>query len=228
VLRDLMKRLFDLLVASLLLIGLLPLWLVIVIAIRIDSPGPILFRQQRLTKGGRPFTMLKFRTMIDGAEHMHTGLFSYEGDPRITRVGSILRKTSLDELPQLLNVLRGDMSIVGPRPPVIYELGDYDSLSEEYKKRFSVLPGITGLAQVSGRNELDWDEKVRFDNLYVELLQKRGVFEDLRIVALTVLRVLKMKGIVEPRRGQRDSRSDEEVAAEEAVKVIARARARDR
>lgn len=227
-LRDLMKRLFDLLVASLLLIGLLPLWLVIVIAIRIDSPGPILFRQQRLTKGGRPFTMLKFRTMIDGAEHMHTGLFSYEGDPRITRVGSILRKTSLDELPQLLNVLRGDMSIVGPRPPVIYELGDYDSLSEEYKKRFSVLPGITGLAQVSGRNELDWDEKVRFDNLYVELLQKRGVFEDLRIVALTVLRVLKMKGIVEPRRGQRDSRSDEEVAAEEAVKVIARARARDR
>jgi lipopolysaccharide/colanic/teichoic acid biosynthesis glycosyltransferase len=228
VLRDLMKRLFDLLVASLLLIGLLPLWLVIVIAIRIDSPGPILFRQQRLTKGGRPFTMLKFRTMIDGAEHMHTGLFSYEGDPRITRVGSILRRTSLDELPQLLNVLRGDMSIVGPRPPVIYELGDYDSLSEEYKKRFSVLPGITGLAQVSGRNELDWDEKVRFDNLYVELLQKRGVFEDLRIVALTVLRVLKMKGIVEPRRGQRDSRSDEEVAAEEAVKVIARARARDR
>jgi len=131
----------------------LPLWVLIAVAIKLDSRGPIFFKQERRTRNGRIFTMLKFRSMMVNAENIGTGLFSYDNDPRITRVGHFLRKTSLDELPQLLNVILGDISIVGPRPCVKYELGEYETLNKKYKKRFQVKGGITGLAQAKGRNE---------------------------------------------------------------------------
>ena len=140
------KRCFDILISLFALLLLAPLFVVVAVLIKFDSPGPVFYKQARLGKNGIQFWMYKFRSMIVDAEKKGAGLFNYENDPRVTRIGSFLRKTSLDELPQLINVLKGDMAIVGPRPPVTYELGDYETLNSRYKKRFSVLPGITGLA----------------------------------------------------------------------------------
>lgn len=218
------KRCFDILLSTSALVLLSPILVLIAVAIRLDSSGPVLFRQRRMTKNGVIFVMYKFRTMVENAERMHTGLFSYDDDFRVTRVGGFLRRTSLDELPQLLNVIRGEMSIVGPRPPVSYELGPYEDLNEEYRKRFSVLPGITGLAQVSGRNELAWDEKIKFDNLYVDLLDKYGVFIDLKIILMTALSMVGGSGIIESRGESSDAHSDEELAATAASVVLERAR----
>jgi len=199
--------------------------LIITVAIKLDSKGPVIFKQKRLTKNGEVFTMYKFRTMIENAEHMGTGLFNYANDFRVTRVGKFLRRASLDELPQLFNVIKGDMSIVGPRPPVSYELGNYEDLSDEYKRRFRVLPGITGLAQVSGRNELPWDEKVKYDNQYVDLFKKYGILIDFKIIMLTVINVFKMKNIYEIKEEETEGLSDEEVAKRAAETVILKARA---
>lgn len=206
------------------IIILFPILLIISVAVRVDSKGPALFRQGRLTKNGKVFTMYKFRTMIENAEQMGTGLFNYANDFRITRVGKFLRKTSLDELPQLFNIIRGDMSIVGPRPPVTYELGDYELLSDEYKRRFTVLPGVTGLAQVSGRNELSWDEKVKYDNQYIDLFEKYGVLLDFKIIILTFVNVFKMKDIYEVKQEGLEGLTDEEIAARAAEAVVSKAR----
>ena len=129
------KRLFDICSSSLAIILLLPLWIVVGVWIKWDSKGAILFKQGRRTKEGRIFSMWKYRSMVENAENMGSGLFSYDDDPRITKVGAFIRKTSIDELPQLFNVLMGDISIVGPRPCVTYELGDFDTLNKKYKKR---------------------------------------------------------------------------------------------
>lgn len=193
----LIKRILDIVLSTIGLIILLPLLIIVSMIIKIDSKGPIIFKQDRLTKDGKVFSIYKFRTMIENAEHMGTGLFNYENDFRVTRFGKILRLTSIDELPQLINIIKGDMSIVGPRPPVSYELGKYEELNEEYKRRFTVLPGITGLAQVKGRNELPWDEKVKYDNQYIDLFNKYGIFIDIKIVIQTVINVLSMKNIYE-------------------------------
>ena len=128
---------------------------------------------------------------------MGTGVYSFEGDPRITRVGKFLRRTSVDELPQLFNVLRGDMAIVGPRSPVVGNFPDYDKLNEEFKRRFSVLPGITGLAQVVGRNDFSWDEKVKYDNIYIDKIQRYGLLYDIKIIFMTVIRVFSMSDVSE-------------------------------
>lgn len=196
------KRIFDICVAVCVLTGLWPVLLLIALLIKIDSKGPVFFVQNRIGKNGRVFKMYKFRTMIVNAEHTGTGLFSYASDPRVTRVGNHLRKASLDELPQLFNVVSGSMSIVGPRPPVSYELGEYDTLSDEMKIRFRVKPGITGLAQVSGRNALDWQQKIVFDNAYVERYERLGIVEDLRIIVRTALVILSMKDVIEQPREQ--------------------------
>jgi lipopolysaccharide/colanic/teichoic acid biosynthesis glycosyltransferase len=192
-----MKRLFDIVGASVLIIILSPLLIVISLLISMTSSGPVFFVQDRIGLRGRVFRMLKFRTMFHNSEKMGTGLFSFEDDPRITRVGRILRRKSLDELPQLFNVLGGSMSLVGPRPPVTYELGRWEDYTLEMRKRFEVKPGITGLAQVSGRNELNWDEKIALDNAYVDRIVSQGVWADLVILWRTVGVVLGGRDTVE-------------------------------
>jgi lipopolysaccharide/colanic/teichoic acid biosynthesis glycosyltransferase len=193
------KRVIDLTVSGLALSIAWPLVAVIALAIKLTSRGPLLFVQQRLGLGGRPFRMYKFRTMVDGAEHMSSGLFSYEDDDRVTRVGRFLRKTSLDELPQLLNVMNGTMAVVGPRPPVVDELGPYEDLPAETRLRFMVKPGITGLAQVSGRNGLTWPEKIEFDNQYARLYAERGILVDIGILWRTAVVVLTARNVIEPK-----------------------------
>ena len=179
------------------ILGLLPVLIVISILIKVDSDGPIIFKQKRIGINGIPYNMWKFRTMVQNAQNMGTGVFSFAGDPRITKIGAFLRKTSLDELPQLVNILKGDMAFVGPRSPVVGHFPEYEDLKDEYKKRFSVLPGITGLAQCVGRNDFTWEEKTRYDILYIENVKKYGFFYDLKIWFMTVKRVLSMKNIDE-------------------------------
>lgn len=220
------KRCFDIIFSLILLIILSPIMLIIALAVKLDSKGPALFKQDRLTKDGKVFTMYKFRTMIENAEHIGTGLFNYEKDFRVTRVGKFLRRSSLDELPQLFNVIKGDMSLVGPRPPVTYELGKYEDLNDEYKRRFTVLAGITGLAQVSGRNELPWDIKVKFDNKYVDLFKKYGVLIDIKIITLTIFNVFTMKNIYEKKDESIADKSDEEIAAYASEVVLDKARSK--
>ena len=192
-----LKRFFDIVLCSIALIVLIPVWLIIAIAIKYDSKGPVLFAQDRRTQKGRLFKMYKFRSMVVNAESMGAGLFNYENDPRVTKTGRFLRNTSLDELPQLWNVVKGDLSLVGPRPCVSYELGDFDTLNKKYKKRFEVRGGITGLAQVKGRNENSWDEKVTYDNIYIDEFKKQGVWLDIKILAGTVAKVFKKEDIYE-------------------------------
>jgi exopolysaccharide biosynthesis polyprenyl glycosylphosphotransferase len=192
------KRIFDFVVASALLVLFSPLLLAIAASIKITSRGPVLFRSRRPGIGAQPFDCLKFRTMHTDAEQRQeeledmneaTGaLFKIRRDPRVTRIGRLLRRFSLDELPQLVNVLRGDMSMVGPRP---LPHRDYNRLEDWHRKRYLVLPGITGLWQVSGRAELNFDELVRLDFLYLETW---SVFLDLSIVLKTLPAVLRSRG----------------------------------
>ncbi len=216
-----LKRAIDIFGSLLTLIVLSPVWLLVTIAIKCDSEGPVLFAQDRRTKGGRIFKMYKFRSMVVNAENMGAGLFNFENDPRVTKVGRFLRNTSLDEIPQVLNVLKGDISLVGPRPCVTYELGDFETLNQRYKKRFEVRGGITGYAQVKGRNENSWEEKVTYDNEYIELFKKQGVWLDVKIVFETALKVFKKQDIYEEKAD--DGLSDAEAArlAEEEIIRIA-------
>ena len=213
------KRLVDLLGALFGFALLLPLLIVLAVAIKLDSKGPVLFKQGRRTKDGRIFKMWKFRSMVVNAESIGSGLFSYENDPRITKVGRFLRNTSLDELPQLFNVLEGSLSLVGPRPCVTYELGDFDTLNKRYMKRFSVTAGITGLAQARGRNENSWDEKVSLDNEYIDLFQKQGVWIDMVVLFETFINVFKSKDITE---SKFDVNMEDEESAKRAEEEIIR------
>ena len=162
--------------------------------------------------------MYKLRSMVVNAENMGTGLFNYENDPRVTKVGRFLRNTSLDELPQLWNVVKGDLSLVGPRPCVVYELGDFDSLNKKYKKRFEVPGGITGLAQIKGRNENSWNEKVGYDNCYIEEFKKQGVWLDIRILAGTFVKVFKKQDIYEEKADE--AMNDAEAAKYAEAEII--------
>ena len=195
----LLKRLFDIVGSLAGILILSPLLLGIALWIWLDSGRPVFFLQQRLGKGGRMFWMYKFRSMVVNAESMGDGLCSYEGDRRITVPGRYIRAASLDELPQLFNIFKGDMSIVGPRPPVTYELGNYADFDDRLKSRFVVKPGLTGLAQISGRNALNWDEKIEYDLRYIDRFRKYGLLEDLRIVIATIGVVLSMRNTVEGR-----------------------------
>lgn len=170
------KRLIDFWASLFGFILLSPLFLVIAVAIKLDSPGPVFFRQERVGKDGRVFKIFKFRTMVVNAEKMGAGVFVEKEDPRITRVGKWLRNTSLDELPQLINVLRGEMSLVGPRPTLPYQVERYD---ERQRRRLLMRPGITGWVQVNGRNSLTWPEKIELDIWYVE---HWSLWLDLRIL----------------------------------------------
>ena len=192
------KRTCDLVIGSVLLVFSLPALVVAAVAIKATSPGPILFRQQRIGKGGEPFVVYKLRTMTNNADSEHAELlashkvegqlFKLESDPRVTRVGRFLRKSSLDEVPQLWNVLRGDMALVGPRPFVASESSSINGFAE---RRFEVRPGLTGLWQVSGRSNLTFDELQRLDYLYVA---SWSLWWDLRILWNTPARVLRGHG----------------------------------
>ena len=215
------KRYFDIFIAEIAGIIFMPVMILIAIAIKLDSKGPVLFRQKRLGYKGREFTMYKFRTMYVESEKKGTGLFNYENDPRVTKIGRILRNTSLDELPQILNIIKGDMSIVGPRPCVTYELGDYNTLNKKYKKRFTVVPGITGLAQVEGRNDNAWEEKVELDNKYIDIFQREGCLLDIKIILKTIVNVFYKKNIYENKIDE--NISDEESAHRANEEVIRKA-----
>ena len=217
------KRIFDIISSSLAIVILSPFLLIIAIIIKIGSEGPIFFSQERLTINGKRFKMFKFRSMVVDAEKTGTGLFNYKNDPRVTKIGKWLRNSSCDELPQLINVFIGDMSIVGPRPPVTYELGDFDTLNARYKKRFSVKAGITGLAQVKGRNAAGWDKKIDFDNEYIDLFEKYGMLIDINILFNTVISVFKTKDIYEEKISE--NMNDKESAKAAEAKIIALAHA---
>ena len=212
------KRVFDIVSAGILSLLLIPLWIIVAVWIKADSEGPVFFRQKRRTKDGRIFNMLKFRSMVVNAEQMDAGLFNYENDPRVTRSGRFIRNTSIDELPQLFNILKGDMSVVGPRPCVTYELGDFETLNKRYKKRFEMKAGLTGLAQVKGRNDIRWDEKVGYDNEYVDAFRKSGILVDLKILFWSVLKVFRKENIYENKADE--SMTDAEAARHEEEEII--------
>ena len=174
-----MSRAFDVLIAGALLVVTSPLMLAALIAIRLESKGSPIYKQRRVGKDGEPFELLKLRTMVTGAEHIGAGLAVNEGDPRITRVGATLRRFSLDELPNLLNVLRGELAIVGPRPTIQAQVDQY---TERQRRRLEVKPGITGWAQVNGRAALPWAERIELDIWYVE---HRSLWLDVKILAMT-------------------------------------------
>jgi lipopolysaccharide/colanic/teichoic acid biosynthesis glycosyltransferase len=166
-----------------------PLLLLAMLAIRLESRGPVIYRQRRVGRGGRPFDVLKLRTMVLGAEHLGAGLAVTENDPRITGVGAVLRRTSLDELPNLINVLRGEMSLVGPRPTLPHQVEQYDA---RQRGRLAVRPGITGWAQVNGRTALPWDERIELDLWYID---HRSARLDARILWRTLLMVVGGHGL---------------------------------
>ncbi len=198
------KRCLDFLGSLIGLIILSPFLLLIALIIKLTSQGTVFFRQDRLGKSGKTFQIIKFRTMVMGAEKKGDGLFVYgANDSRITGIGRILRKTSLDEIPQLINVLKGDMSIVGPRPPVTYfPYKGYDGYPGWAKKRFEMRPGITGLAQVRTRTTAPWDERIVIDNEYVD---RFSISLDLRIIVKTIAAVLGSKNIYPESKSQIDN-----------------------
>jgi lipopolysaccharide/colanic/teichoic acid biosynthesis glycosyltransferase len=192
------KRSFDLLGSALIVVLGLPLWIVVAVAIKLDSRGPVFYVDRRIGVGEREFGMLKFRTMVvdapdrqaelEKANEASGALFKIRDDPRITRVGRILRRFSIDELPQLVNALRGQMSLVGPRP---LPLRDYELLEEWHRARYLVLPGMTGLWQISGRSGLSFDDLVRLDFAYLE---NWSIWLDISIIAKTVPAVIAGRG----------------------------------
>jgi lipopolysaccharide/colanic/teichoic acid biosynthesis glycosyltransferase len=184
-----LRRAFDVVVAGSALLVLSPFLALAVVAIRLESPGSPIYRQRRVGRDGRPFDVLKLRTMVTGAEHVGAGLAVSEGDTRITRIGRLLRRTSLDEVPNLINVLRGEMSIIGPRPTVPVQVDRY---TERQRGRLAVKPGITGWAQVNGRTELAWDERIELDLWYIE---HRSLRLDLEILCRTLRMVLGGHGL---------------------------------
>ncbi len=183
------KRAFDVVVSLAALAAAAPLGLLITVAIRVESAGHAVYRQRRVGRAGAPFEIFKFRTMVTGAEFVGAGLAVQEGDDRITRVGALLRRTSLDELPNLVNVLRGEMSIVGPRPTVQVQVDHY---TERQRGRLRVKPGITGWAQIHGRASLPWSQRIELDLFYVD---HQSLALDARILARTPGMLLGRRGI---------------------------------
>lgn len=191
--RKYIKRILDFILSLLAIIVLSPMLLIISLLIKMTSHGPVFFLQDRVGMNQKIFKIIKFRTMVVNAEHIGDGLkVKEENDPRITGIGKFLRKTSLDELPQLFNICKGDMSIIGPRPPVTYHpyrIGEYDNFK---RQRFNTKPGLTGLAQSEVRNSATWDERIEYDVQYV---QNITFINDLKIILKTVLTVFSSKNI---------------------------------
>jgi lipopolysaccharide/colanic/teichoic acid biosynthesis glycosyltransferase len=191
----LITRAFDLTMATLALIVSSPVLFVAMVAIRIESHGSPIYRQRRIGRHGEPFEMLKLRTMVSGAEHQGAGMAVNYGDPRITRVGHVLRRFSIDELPNLVNVVRGEMSVVGPRPTIQAQVDQYTPLQ---RRRLEVKPGITGWAQINGRASLPWHERIELDIWYVD---HRSLRLDLAILLKTVRLLVSGEGLYKGDRG---------------------------
>ena len=190
-----MRRAFDIVVAAAALALTSPVLAIAIVAIRLESKGHPIYRQRRIGKDGEPFDMLKLRTMVAGAESMGSGLAVNEGDTRITRVGAILRRFSIDELPNLVNVLRGEMAIIGPRPTVQVQVEQY---TDHQRGRLAIKPGLTGWAQINGRASLRWDERIELDLWYIE---NRTWKLDLEIIARTFRIIVAGEGLYKGRTG---------------------------
>ena len=186
--RHVIKRFLDIILSFIgISILLLPM-LIIALLIKIDSRGPVLFCQKRIGKGGRVFNIYKFRSMCVGAESMGSGVYSGKGDKRVTRIGKILRATSLDEIPQFFNILFGHMSFIGPRPPLTYHPWPIEEYTEEQLRMFDVRPGVTGWAQINGRKGVEWNHRIELNVYYVEHL---SFLFDMKILFKTFFKVLK-------------------------------------
>lgn len=182
-----LKRFLDIVFSSILLIVFAIPMCIIAIIIKIDSPGPVFFKQERIGYKGKTYKIIKFRTMCVDAEHTGSGVYSGKGDTRVTRVGRFLR-LGIDEIPQCLNILMGSMSFIGPRPPLTYHPWPLEEYTEEQKKMFDVRPGITGWAQVNGRKTVEWNKRIEMNVWYVNHV---SILLDLKIVALTVIQLFK-------------------------------------
>lgn len=180
------KRVLDFCIALFVLAILFIPLLLVALAIKLDSKGPVIFKQERLGKNGVPFKIWKFRSMRVGAEKEGTGVYSYKGDSRVTKVGKLIRATSIDELPQLVNIIKGDMAFIGPRPALTYHPWPYSQYTEHQKLMFNVLPGITGWAQVHGRKEVPWPERIELNVWYATHM---SFMLDVKIFFITIFKV---------------------------------------
>ena len=184
------KRILDLFFGILLFMLFIPLFIIVPVIIRIDSKGKVLFKQKRLGKDGKEFWIYKYRSMVEGAEKKGSGVYSFKGDARVTKVGKFIRKTSIDEIPQIVNIIKGEMSFIGPRPTLTYHPWKLEEYSDFQKQRFAVRPGIAGLAQLKGRKEVDWSKRIEYDIEYIKTI---SVFLDMKLMLITVFRVLAMR-----------------------------------
>ena len=181
------KRKLDILIGSVVLLLFWPVMLITAVAIKLDSPGPVIFRQERLGYKGKVFHMYKFRSMKVNSEHTGSGVYSDKNDSRVTRIGHFIRATSIDELPQAVNMVLGDMSLVGPRPPLTYHPWPIEEYTPEQRHMFDVRPGITGWAQIHGRKDVEWHKRIRLNNWYVDHCSFRL---DVIILFRTIFKVL--------------------------------------
>lgn len=185
--RKYIKRIIDIVISFLVfIVGAIPM-LIVALLIKIDSSGPVLFKQERIGKDGKVFQILKFRSMCQGAEHTGTGVYSGKNDTRVTRVGKIIRATSIDELPQIFNIIKGDMALIGPRPPLTYHPWTYEKYTDYQKRMFDVRPGITGWAQVHGRKDVEWHKRIELNIWYVDHV---SLLLDIKIFFMTIFKVL--------------------------------------
>lgn len=184
--KRILKRFFDIIFSVIVLLISCPLFVVVAVLIKIESEGPVFFRQERIGLNEKVFKIYKFRSMYQNAEHTGLGVYSNKEDDRVTKVGKFIRATSIDELPQCLNILKGDMSLIGPRPPLTYHPWPIESYTDEQKRMFEVRPGITGWAQVNGRKEVEWNKRIALNVWYVD---HTSFLLDLKIFFITILKV---------------------------------------
>lgn len=181
-----LKRMIDIVVSSIGILLLSPVLAVTALAVKLESKGPVIFKQERLGLGGKVFKIYKFRSMCVGAEKTGSGVYSGKGDARVTKVGKIIRATSIDELPQFINILKGEMSFIGPRPPLTYHPWPIEQYSDEQKRMFEVRPGISGWAQVNGRKDVEWHKRIELNVWYVDHM---SLALDAKIFFMTIFKV---------------------------------------
>lgn len=201
------KRALDIFFSIFGIIILSPLLIITSILIKLTSKGPVIFKQKRIGKDGKVFEIYKFRSMVVGAEKIGTGVYSKKGDTRVTKIGKIIRATSIDELPQLFNILKGEMSFIGPRPVLTYHPWKYEEYNKEQLKRFEVKPGVTGWAQIHGRKDVEWHKRIKLDVEYVENISLKL---DEEIFFKTIYQVISMKDNVNTEETFKKTKNNEE------------------